>query len=148
MEEHKLLDILINFRTLIISSEKIKKLDPTISFTDDILVKKQVCLHKLLSLLNEIEPKLETDEIDRESNQPDELNNKLNSMANLFGGEQIVESSDINPAIFDNFGSGLARLLGGVKLTDTQQQQQQMQIQLPINQNFSFNLKKKTNPLL
>lgn len=161
MEEHKLLDILIHFRTLMVTTDKIKKIDPSVIFTDDLLLKRQVFLDKLMFLLNEIEDTPP----DVAEPQQDELSNKLNSMANLLGGEKIVESGDINPAVFDNFGSGLARLLGGglARPNDAnviqqqsqsqpqqpQLQQQQIQIQLPINENLnnenlSFNIKKKS----
>lgn len=140
MEEHKLLDILIHFRTLIITSEKIKNLDPTVTFTDDFFVKKQVYLDKLLFLLNETESLPPNNDNEKEIEPTVDIGLKLNSMANLLGGEQIIESSDINPAAFDNFGSGLARLLGGGGGgLAPQRQQQQIQIQLPINEN----LKKK-----
>jgi len=158
MEEHKLLDILIHFRTLMVTTDKINKLDPTVTFTDDFLIKRQVYLDKLMFLLNEIDGTSPNDNIDEQNQQPDELSNKLTSMANLFGEEQIVESGDINPVVFDNFGSGLARLLSGsgglapqrqATVEQQQQQQQQIQIQLPINQkkneNLSFNIKKKSN---
>ena len=157
MEEHKLLDILIHFRTLIITSEKIKNLDPTVTFTDDFFVKKQVFLDKLLFLLNETESLPPNNDNEKEIEPTVDIGLKLNSMANLLGGEQIIESSDINPAAFDNFGSGLARLLGGggglARPNDATviQQQQQIQIQLPINENLkknenlSFNIKKKSN---
>lgn len=154
MEEHKLLDILIHFRTLMVTIDKIKKIDQTVTFTDDLLLKRQVFLDKLMFLLNEIEDTSLSD-VAEENPQPDELSNKLNSMANLLGGEQIIESGDINPAVFDNFGSGLARLLGGgggAKLAPQRQAvEQQQQIQLPINENLkknenlTFNFKKKSN---
>jgi len=150
MEEHKLLDILIHFRTLIITSEKINKLDPTVNFTDDILSKKQLFINKLLFLLNETESLPQNDD-GNEIEPTVDIGLKLNSMANLLGGEQIIESSDINPAVFDNFGSGLARLLGGGATPQPGATviQQQIQIQLPINQNLnnenlSFNIKKKS----
>lgn len=166
MEEHKLLDILIHFRTLMVTTDKINKLDPTVTFTDDFLIKRQVYLDKLMFLLNEIDGTSPNDNIDEQNQQPDELSNKLTSMANLLGGEKIVESGDINPAVFDNFGSGLARLLGGglarpndanviqqpqPQPQESQQQPQHIQIQLPINENLkknelSFNIiKKKSN---
>jgi hypothetical protein len=146
MEEHKLLDILIHFRTLIVTTDKIKKLDPTVTFTDDLLLKRQQFFDKLLFLLNDI------NDDDVVEPRQDELSNKLNSMANLLGGEKIVESGDINTAVFDNFGSGLARLLGGGGGLAPKRQatvEQQIQIQLPINQNLnnenlSFNIKKKS----
>jgi hypothetical protein len=165
MEEHKLLDILIHFRTLIITTDKIKQLDPTVTFTDDFFVKKQVFLDKLLFLLNEIEDISPNDEKEKEIESTVDIGLKLNSMSNLLGGEQIIESGDINPAAFDNFGSGLARLLGGggglpiatsLRGSDArpnviqqiQQIQPQQQIQLPINQkkneNLTFNIKKKS----
>lgn len=150
MEEHKLLDILIHFRTLIITSEKINKLDPTVNFTDSILSKKQVFLNKLLCLLNETESLHNDDDDDDDDGNEIEptvdIGLNLNSIANLLGGEQIIESGDINPAAFDNFGSGLARLLGG-GVAPQPQPPQQIQIQLPVNQNlkenFTFSLKKK-----
>lgn len=164
MEEHKLLDILIHFRTLIVTTDKIKNLDPTVTFTDDFLSKRQVVLNKLLFLLNETEDISPPNDDEKEIEPTVDIGLKLNSMANLLGGEQIIESSDINPAAFDNFGSGLARLLGGglpiatsLRGSDARPNdatatktgiQQQQQIQLPINENFSFNLKKKTKPLL
>jgi hypothetical protein len=148
---------------LIVTIDKIKNLDPTVTFTDDLLSKRQIVLNKLLFLLNEIDDiSAPNDEI--ADSEPDDLGLKLNSMANLFGGEQIVESGDINPAVFDNFGSGLARLLGGGGLpiatslrgsdahpNDATTTIQQIHVQLPINENLkknenlSFSIKKKFN---
>ena len=165
MEEHKLLDILIHFRTLTLTSEKIKTLEMELanekifdsSIINNLSVTRQKYLDKLLFLLES-----NFFIIDNNKEEQD-LSQKLNLMSNLFGGEQIVESGNINPAVFDNFGnfgSGLARLLGGntiqtnininkPSLSLYQDVPSNIIQQLSQNENFSFNLKKKsTNPLL
>lgn len=156
MEEHKLLDILIHFRTLTLTSEKIKTLEMELanekifdsSIINNLSVTRQKYLDKLLFLLES-----NNNIIDNNKEEQD-LSQKLNLMSNLFGGEQIVESGNINPAVFDNFGSGLARLLGGNTIQTninkpSLYQESNIIQQLSQNENFSFNLKKKsTNPLL
>jgi len=117
MDEHDLLDILIYFRTLISTTEKIKKLDKQFDccFIDSLLVVRQEYIDKLLFLLNDIE-----------------IVNQI-SASNLLDVEQ---NDSINPDAFDNFGVGLAKLLGGNILSQP--------LNLKKNENLSFNIKKKS----
>ena len=78
-------------------------------------------------------------------------------MTSLFGKEQVVEIGEINQNVFDNFGNGLAKLLGKNTIdlqSKLQQPQQQPQLQpqlqtqqnnlkLEKNENLTFNIKKK-----
>ena len=118
MDEHDLLDILIYCRTLISTTEKIKKLDKHFDscFIDNLLVVRQVYIDKLLFMLNEIEI------VKRVVSENDLL--------------ELEQNDSINPDIFDNFGIGLAKLLGGNILSQP--------LKLKENENLSFNIKKKS----
>lgn len=153
MEEHTLLDIVIHFRTLILTFEKIKKLDNNVnlSFTDNLLSTRQAYIDKLLFLLESSNNNFDNhnnidNDNDNDNKEEHDLSQKLNSMSSLFGGEQVVESGNINPAVFDNFGSGLARLLGGNTIQTTINRPslyKETNIIHKQNENFSFSLKKK-----
>lgn len=114
MDEHKecynYVDILIHFKELKIAADKIKLIDP--DFDTSFLEKQKEYLDKLMKLL----------EINTALNEQGEMSFSLiNTMSKM---TTVVENNDMTPAVFDNFGSGLANLLsGGLKGKPTQPQQ-------------------------
>lgn len=106
---------------------------------------KQTCINYLVS--NQ-KIKLLLDEVQTPEEEPDELKDQIDTLANLLGNtiQTPIDETNISPQQFDTLGNGLVRLFKGTVEPQQLEQDKNSQIKNELNlfnSNINLQIKKK-----
>lgn len=90
---------------------------------------------------------IKEEEIKEEEIKDDEMENQINNLSNLLGGQQEIDINNFDPKVFDSFGKGIGNLFN-IKSQANKAGVNEMLIKnennkANINNNFTFQIKKK-----